>query len=35
MQATVLILPLSAVIVFGLGVSLGLFTGYLIGKVRR
>lgn len=34
MQQTVLILPLSAVLVFGIGVTLGLFAGYLIGRGR-
>lgn len=34
MQATVLILPLSGVLVFGIGIALGLFAGYLIGKAR-
>ncbi len=34
MQQTVLILPLSAVLVFGLGISLGLFAGYIIGSGR-
>lgn len=35
MQPTILILPVSAILVFGLGVALGLFGGYLIGKARQ
>ena len=34
MQQTVLVLPLSAMLVFGIGITLGLFAGYLIGKGR-
>lgn len=34
MQATLLVLPLPAVLVFGIGIILGLFTGYLIGRAR-
>lgn len=35
MQPTVLVIPLASVLVFGIGITLGLFAGYLIGKGRR
>lgn len=32
LQQTVLVLPLSGAVLFGLGIALGLFAGYLIGR---